>query len=478
MASIAELLIAQGRTLADTRRRRGERAGALVTSLGQIPGAIIADRDAERAARVQAARQAAADARAQTQTNIAASAEQRQIEAARLDAQALEDAKLQEQRGKQAVLGWMKQHAATIPEADLSRMQAILEMPGGAKHLAEGLAKAPEPYNLQAFDPTKDIRDPRTGALKVAGVPEAPKVTFGAPARIVVDGKLRTARPGSDDQWYIGGHPVVPKQGEIQLYDKPDKAESDKGSVDPKMSIDYRNALERSIMSVPEYRRGSVIAHANDLWREGNLPELKEVIQQAATESENVDMKNQVRGRQATIDALADVRSMIEQMQREGVPTNILTGTVEDVARKLGTSTNPKYAEFSTALMGTLIQYRRAATGVQFSQRESGQYEKMFPNYSQTLPVNLATIRGLERQMRINDQTYWKGKLGASGAALLGIGAPSPPAPPKPRPGALPAGVPPPPNPPPPTPQQPPPAPPGWKYVPKAGGGWTAVEAR
>jgi len=190
--------------------------------------------------------------------------------------------------------------------------------------------------------------------------------------------------------------------------------------TDESMGGPYRTALERAILNVPAVRRPGIVNLANRLWESGDTEQLKQVIQQAAIETENVDTKNQVLGRQATMASLKDTRAILQELKAAGVPTGWMTGTVEDLARRLGKTTNPKYVELSNRLMGTLINYRRAATGVSFSARESGDYARMFPNYRNDLPVNLALIDGLEREMRTYDRTYWEHKLGRDGAALIG----------------------------------------------------------
>lgn len=186
-----------------------------------------------------------------------------------------------------------------------------------------------------------------------------------------------------------------------------------------KMKPEFANALDRAILTIPATKRAPILALAHRLADEGDEKGLKEVIQQAAIENENVDAKNQIRGRQATIAALTDAQAVLQQMKAAGVPTNILTGTIEDVARKLGTSTDPRYVEFSNQLADALINYRRAATGVAFGEKEAAEYSRMFPNYRQTLPVNEAAIRGLKRAMETNDRTYWRGKLGEAGVKAI-----------------------------------------------------------
>lgn len=197
--------------------------------------------------------------------------------------------------------------------------------------------------------------------------------------------------------------------------------------LDSTMPAPLLNALDRSILTITSTKRGPIVSLANRLWSEGNDAELKNVIKQAAIEGENVDTKNQVLGRQATIAALADARTILQEMKTAGVPTNILSGSAEDIARKLGTSTNPKYVEFANELQDAVISYRRAATGVAFGVEEGREYARMFPNYRQTMPVNEAAITGMERAMRTHDQAYWTHKLGPDGAALiLGTSAATP----------------------------------------------------
>lgn len=186
----------------------------------------------------------------------------------------------------------------------------------------------------------------------------------------------------------------------------------------------YRNALERVLLNVPANRRGARVTQANRLWTEQNEPELKDFIRQSAIEGENVDTKNQVLGRMATVASLKDTTAILNEMKAKGVPTGFFAGTAEDLVRKLGKTTNPEYVALSNRLAGTLINYRRAATGVAFGEKEGAQYAKMFPNYKNDLPVNLALIQGLEREMSTYDRVYWEHKLGKDGADLI-IGAPA-----------------------------------------------------
>lgn len=180
---------------------------------------------------------------------------------------------------------------------------------------------------------------------------------------------------------------------------------------------EYADALDSALMTFAPTRRGPVVAQA--MRAVGDPARLAEVIQQATLAGENVDARNQVNGRRATLAALKDARNMIKELKASGVPTGWMTGTAEDLMRKIGQTTDPRLVSLKARLMDSMIQYRRAATGVQFSERESRDYQSMFPNYSQSFPVNEAAIDGLSRAMASNDRSYWVGRLGKKGAALV-----------------------------------------------------------
>ncbi|MEY4387882.1 MAG: hypothetical protein RLY20_3165 [Verrucomicrobiota bacterium] len=209
-------------------------------------------------------------------------------------------------------------------------------------------------------------------------------------------------------------------RGGIQQYEKPDKPQTSLNLQGP-----YATAFSRAIMSAPAMKRAGLIQTANDVAARGSEDDLKGLIRQAAIEGENVDVKNQVIGRLTTIKALQDAKGMISEMRKAGIPTDILSGTAEDVARKLGKTTNPAYVKLGQNLQDVLINYRRAATGAQFGESEGKSYEKMFPKYTNDFPVNDALLDGLLSAMSNRDRTYWEYKLGPEGASLISASAPS-----------------------------------------------------
>ena len=188
-----------------------------------------------------------------------------------------------------------------------------------------------------------------------------------------------------------------------------------------KLPPEYRGAFEAATALIPATRRPAAVREMARLWELGDETTLKERIKQYALAAENVDARNRVRGRQETIRALRDAEVIIKEARAAGVPFDWAHGTAENLARVFGKTTNPRYVRLRQRLSDALINYRRAATGVQFSVRESRDYQAMFANYKNDVPVNAELIRGLYDSMRANDRVYWEQRLGPAGADLVGV---------------------------------------------------------
>lgn len=216
---------------------------------------------------------------------------------------------------------------------------------------------------------------------------------------------------------YVGGLPFQNNGGTLQPFNT--QGGGQPGALPTTAPAEWQNVVDRVTNNLPAQRRVQKINTFGRLLNEGNTAELADQVRQTAIEGEDATTRQAIQSRATMRASINDVRNMLGELQSAGIPTNILTGTVEDVARKLGTSTNPEYVRFANRLQDMLITYRRAATGVAFSQLEQNDYARMFPNYRQTLPVNLAALDGLQRSIESNDSVYWTHKLGPEGAKLV-----------------------------------------------------------
>lgn len=321
-------------------------------------------------------------------------------------------------------------------------MAAVESSPRFAEMLQKARqANAPDLATVAPGATVYDKRNPEAGPIFTA--PQEPKTPANIEAAILqeTDPAKRAELVALKERLTAAGRaPDIDRRAPIAVigpdgkpvFVRPDQAvgmapastrEQYTGS---KMPPEYQNALDRAILNIASAKRAPILQMANRYAEAGDTAGLGDVIRQAAIDTENVDTKNQILGRRATVASLADTRQTLEELKAKGVSTGILTGTVEDVVRKLGKTTDPELVALKNRLQGTLINYRRAATGVAFGEREAAQYKEMFPNYKNDLPVNIALINGLEREMNTYDAEYWTHKLGKEGAELVGVmpGAP------------------------------------------------------
>lgn len=244
--TIAELIQEQGRQQANARRERGAVVGNLVGQLGQVPGQILGarqqqqDRYAAQAERDrQVARQQAQDARVATQDQREAKVfDQGQQD--RNKATAAQEAQRIAASGYQGVPEWIQdatRRGLWTPEEG-QQLLTQAQTPDGAKRIVDFIAPLATPKTPEAFTLGEGQKRYGPDGKLLADNPkpeEAPKpVTFGTPVRVTVNGKLTTARPGSDDNWYIGGKKV---DGTVDLYDKPTASEGSGQSADVKDAI-------------------------------------------------------------------------------------------------------------------------------------------------------------------------------------------------------------------------------------------------
>lgn len=213
MASIAEILIAQGRQRADERRRKGELVGQTIASIAQIPAQVLEQRDRQKFADAQAFRQQKLDARADqefenTQVDRRASVEQKKAERAKQDAVQVVASQYAPDVVAHVLDSWEADGIITKEEG--AQLNERITTPEGRKHTFDFIAKitpvAPkvdEPFTLSEgqtrFNPDGTMRatvpkpTPATTPPPVGGFEDYVTRQFGenpTPGQIVFARKL------------------------------------------------------------------------------------------------------------------------------------------------------------------------------------------------------------------------------------------------------------------------------------------------
>lgn len=145
----------------------------------------------------------------------------------------------------------------------------------------------------------------------------------------------------------------------------------------------------------------------------GNLEGARDYIVRTALANAPADQQNQAAGRAMALGALSDISMMLAALKAKGTDTNLLTGTIVNVANKFGTSPDPELNAVGSRILQALITYRKGMTGVAFGPQEAKDYEKIFPDYTNTDQLNTTKIATLQDALNSNNKAALSYYIGA-----------------------------------------------------------------
>ena len=156
-----------------------------------------------------------------------------------------------------------------------------------------------------------------------------------------------------------------------------------------------------------------------------NRPSFKRAMRLAAAENLPAATERvRVNQRSEMLNASRAMQDALTKLKARGVNTNILTGSVESVARALGTTTDPELVSLRNELMLQLQAYMNAVTGASYTDKEHARFVSMFPNWQNQNAVNQALLAGLINAHTRQDWEFWSNKFGDEGAEFLGAKRP------------------------------------------------------
>ena len=202
---------------------------------------------------------------------------------------------------------------------------------------------------------------------------------------------------------------------ELMIQEKQDKLQnyitfSPKNQKDFDYSDAFGSAVSNASMGEAQIRGRKF----SDLMERGEYQQAREFIFQTALETSLADTYKEVSGAANTLKSISDFKKFMAEMVEAGVPTNIVSGTAEDIVRKLGETTNPKYVAFKAKMSKILFDYRKAMTGVQFSFEEGEQYKDLFPQYKNNITINSELINSITASLTSQVDNFYSRKLGST----------------------------------------------------------------
>ena len=314
-----------------------------------------------------------------------------------------------------------------------NRASALGDLPSESSLLDDLPFESPFESGLQYAQTQADLErggGPGLGTSAIrrrppADIPDEGYAEFGSPDLEVSDGielqfvKDETGRLYDDDE---RKNPIDPStleslgvdnSGVYRIQTYPPAQVDNLGNI-------IENSFGRVFANLTTDQKAEYIDAMNALKRQGaGANQHKELLYGAAILGEDVTTKNQLRGRYATVRALQDTLELLNDMESAGIPPGFMRGSLEDIYRSIGRTTNTAYPMLKSRIGAMVIQYRRAATGVQFGIQEKKDYEELMPGYNSNMQVNRGAIRGLIRSMNVHNRAFWENAIGRTNAPVM-----------------------------------------------------------
>jgi hypothetical protein len=153
----------------------------------------------------------------------------------------------------------------------------------------------------------------------------------------------------------------------------------------------------------------------DDLLAKNDTKGIQSFLKRSARNSVGEAASQQIFGKERTVEFLSEIRNDLANYEKLGGRTNVFSGAVEDVAKKVGTVNDPELRKIATKIASALQTYRRSMSGVAFSVPESKEYGAMFPSIGKTGKFNTAVLDALTETFDGDVEYFYKSAMGENG---------------------------------------------------------------
>lgn len=156
-----------------------------------------------------------------------------------------------------------------------------------------------------------------------------------------------------------------------------------------------RSAAQEVLLNTSPTIAERTMDFIDDELTKGNISGVKSKLKRIARKTAGTDMSRQIMGKERTVEFLEEIQNDLNNLEAQGINTNIFSGTAEEIASKIGTVKNPKLRKVATKIKIGIMNYRRAMSGAAFSVPESAEYVSVFPSIGKTASFNTANLSAL-----------------------------------------------------------------------------------
>ena len=161
-----------------------------------------------------------------------------------------------------------------------------------------------------------------------------------------------------------------------------------------------RDAAQQLTTVLPVSIQKPTMDRIDDTLEKGKLNVTRSLMKRLAFKNMTADESKAVKGSERTVEFLDEIEKDLKEFERKGGDTNIFTGTLEEIAGKVGEVKNKELRKVAVKILAARQKYRRAMTGVAFSPGENLEYDKIFPSIAKTQNFNSAAIEGLREVLQ------------------------------------------------------------------------------
>lgn len=173
-----------------------------------------------------------------------------------------------------------------------------------------------------------------------------------------------------------------------------------------------RNAAQQILTTTPVSISEKSMDYLDDLVSSGKTEEVKNYMKKLAMDTSGTEQKRSVLGKERTVEFLEEIQDDLDTLEKNGIDTNIFTGTIEDINKKIGRVKNPELRNVATKISVAVQNYRRSMSGVAFSVPESKEYKDIFPGIGRTANFNRTNIDALKEVMQGDLTNFYSISMG------------------------------------------------------------------
>ena len=179
------------------------------------------------------------------------------------------------------------------------------------------------------------------------------------------------------------------------------------GNSSPDWQSAISNVVNNSTKSWTDSEKSDFKNTINRYIASGDIQSAKDALKAKVLSNMNETQATQMNGLETTSVALKEIRSDLQAFEKAGGKTNLFTGKIEDLSRKIGLVKDPEQRKIATKIGVILQQYRKQMTGVAFSPQEAAEYKNIFPSINNVGKLNSslidATLESFDTQL---ENTY------------------------------------------------------------------------